>query len=193
MIELPKEWICLGKKKLSADDFNPIQNRDDLLLKPAGGLWICPYTPNDEYISPWHEWCTNENFRQDREGTIIALSEELRVYVIDSQRDLIAFIDEVGEAKKMKGLEHFKLWKCPDYEEAAKEYDLIYLTERGQWATHLPLINPEYTLYGWDCACALVLSFSIVESQREIRITFPEDSEKSQTHLTVLQQIIVDE
>jgi len=164
-----KEWICLGKTKLEQEKFSPICNIP-LFVKPEGGLWLSPYTPKEKFVSPWHEWCNSARFLSNEvlEGVIVTLTKDAKLYIIDSQRDLVKLIDEVGEAESIPEFE-FKFHKIPNFEVAAKKYDGIYLTWRGQGETRIPWKNPQYNLYGWDVASALVLHFDVIKSQREFK------------------------
>ena len=45
-----------------------------------------------------------------------------------------------------------------DFEAMAKDYDVIKLTDEGQWKTRLT--NP--SLYGWDCECILIMNPDVV-------------------------------
>jgi hypothetical protein len=164
-IDRPKQWIILGKKQLRKSLFNQIENIPHF-LKPKGGLWISPYTPQRRYKSDWERWCTEESFGDYNCGVLLTLPNNMRVYIIDSQKDLMEFILEVGVNKDIE--EWFTIWKIPDYEKAAEKYDLIYLTEKGERETRLPWKNRKYSLYGWDCGSGILLNYRI-KSQRPIK------------------------
>lgn len=149
--------------------FEPIQNRPDAVLKPYGGLWVSPYVRNRKYKSHWHEWCEQNKFMTCTEGTIIRLQDNLNVYIINSQIDLMKLIEEVGEYNPFPDIGFDFMWKTVDFEEAAKKYDLIYLTRQGISQTRLPFINSKYNLYTWDVSCGLMLNWCI-KSQTAIKL-----------------------
>lgn len=166
---IPKQWLCLGKTQILENIFDPIQNRPDGILKPFGGLWISPYTPNEEYMSPWHEWCEQEKFMTSDEGSIITLHNNLKVYIINSQIDLMSLIDEIGEYKPFPDFDI--MWKTINFEEVAKRYDLIYLTQKGINQTRLPFQNHKFNLYTWDVSCGLMLNWCIKsQSPTKVRV-----------------------
>ena len=92
MITVPKTHIILGITELNKEKFIPVKNRS--FIKPTGGLWASPYTPNNEYVSAWHEWCSHESFGSGMsdDSIVIKLKDKAEIFVIDSQRDLIDFL-----------------------------------------------------------------------------------------------------
>jgi hypothetical protein len=183
-VAVAQKWISLGKAPLLKDMFDSIENIP-LFPKPSGGLWICPYHPQRKFKSAWQKWCSENNFREYKIGSIITLPKNTRTYIIDSQKDLIQLIDEVGSSPEC---ELFPFWKIIDFEKASKRYDLIYLTEKGQHETRIPWNNREYNLYSWDVCCGLLLNYKI-RSQKPIRLPFsPEESKIAQTDFLDLQQ-----
>lgn len=174
--KLPTHWLCSGKTQLTNSLFETIRNKP-CFLKPDGGLWISPYTPRKRFKSDWLEWCYDASFRDYKQGVILTLPNNTKIYTIDSQKDLMSFIDEVGLNKEP---DWFTYWKIPNFEKAAEKYDAIYLTKKGQRDTHIPWKNPEYTTYGWDCESMLLLKYKI-KSQRPIILdSFLEESQKAQ-------------
>jgi hypothetical protein len=146
--------------------FYPIKNIP-FFIKPSGGLWLSPFTPLRKFKSGWHEWCFDIWGESYESGSIITLPNNTRTYIIDSQRDLIDFIDDVGIPIESQMFSHF--WKIPDFEKAAEKYDMIYLTEKGQRDTRHPWANREYNLYGWDVHGGILLNYK-VRSQRPIKL-----------------------
>lgn len=164
VMKMPKRHIILGKTELSKDKFIPIKNRIGF-VKPEGGLWASPYTPNKEYISAWHEWCVGEDFSSglSNNAVIIDFKEDIKFFVIDSQEDLMELFNIVGEAQDELTSIISSVWKVPNFEIAADIFDVIYLTEEGQWKTRMPFKNHEYSLYGWDCESILIMNFDCIE------------------------------
>ena len=173
-IKVPRQWLCMGKTQILDNMFEPIQNRPDRVLKPYGGLWVSPYVRNGKYKSHWHEWCEQNKFMTSTEGTIIRLQDNLNVYIINSQIDLMKLIEEVGEYNPFPGL-GFEPWKTIDFEEAAKRYDLIYLTRQGLNCTRLPFMNQKFNLYTWDVSCAILFHFGCIKGQFPTKVRAPEE------------------
>ena len=162
---LPEKLLVIGKSELSEDKFISIKNRQNF-IKPEGGLWTSPYTPNNQFYSAWHEWCSNEDFSSglSGDGVLIELNEDALYYVIDSQEDLIDFIKIVGrQGSEIEKLVGYEMWIIPDWENASKMFDVIYLTQNGAWETHMPMEKSRYNLYGWDCETCLIMNYSSIE------------------------------
>jgi hypothetical protein len=162
---LPKQLIILGKKELSKEMFQPIQNIESF-VKPEGGLWASPYTPNKEYVSAWHEWCDgNMDNWLSNDAVIITLKEEAMYYCIDDQDDLQDIVDIVGEQESiLNQVSRMKFATYINFEEASKTWDVIYLTENGAWKTHMPMERRHLNLYGWDCESCLIMNWDAIES-----------------------------
>lgn len=163
-IAIPNKLITMGIKELSKDKFKEVENRQDF-VKPYGGLWSCPYTPSDEYVSAWHEWCDCEMPEWiSNDSVIITLKHDTNFWCIDSQDDLENLIEMVGEQESyMEKLTGFKMTRYIDFEEAKKMFDVIYLTKKGAIKTHLPMERNELNLYGWDCESCLILNYDCIE------------------------------
>lgn len=128
--------------------------------KPSGGLWTSTYDP--AYGSAWVVWCEAESWGVEaRPGHTWLLhpSETARIYTVDSREDLVRLIDEVGYGKlraEPGGPElpfEPMFFKYPNYEEMARRYDALHLTDEGRCATHLSLYPPN--LWGWDAESLL--------------------------------------
>ena len=157
-------YIILGKKELNKEKFKSVKNRIGL-NKPEGGLWASPYYPNNEYISGWHEWCTSEmeNWLSN-DSVILELKDDARIYIINSQEDLINLMCIVGVAKDELTLNlGLKRFASPDFEKASQVFDAILITEEGQWKTRFSDDKCDYNLYGWDCESILILNYDCVE------------------------------
>jgi hypothetical protein len=145
--------ISLIDTELSKDLFIPVKNRLGL-NKPEGGLWSCPYTPNNKYISDWHEFCM-EQFRDGlkEKAAIFDFKSNTRIYTVNSLRDLnelyISYEHNVGE---------YALFNTLNYEELSKYFDIIYLTPKGQSETRFTTPG----LYGWDIESCLIMNFDCI-------------------------------
>lgn len=108
----------------------------------SGGLWTCPLDP--ECASAWWKWCLDENFdHHSLHGSVWGLQvlPSAKIYKIHTHDDLIWLQSQ------------YPLQNRVDYSAVARDYDGIWLTNDGQWATRLPEKGPD--LYGWDCECVL--------------------------------------
>lgn len=152
---LKQKYISLGMNDISKDKFNNnlINNG---INKPYGGLWNCKYTPNKEFVSAWEEFCTKECFCDDtiNSGVIFNLKNNTRVYVIDTLSDLINLADEYSQESILP------FTKLLDFTKIAKDFDCIYLTDRGQCETRF---SREVSLYGWDVESLLILNFDCID------------------------------
>lgn len=109
--------------------------------------------------------CVNEDFESglSNDSVIIDFKDDVKFFVIDSQEDLIELINIIGEATSELIKIIPSIWKIPNFEVAAEVFDVIYLTNEGQWKTRMPFQNHEYSLYGWDCESTLILNFDCIE------------------------------
>ena len=110
-------------------------------VKPNGGIWTSPQ--GSTY--GWREWCASESFGSaDAQEFTLTPKPGTRVAVIDSLADLEALIafypseDIIGKP-------------VLDFEAMARDYDGLWLTEEGQWATRMTTPG----LYGFDMECIL--------------------------------------
>lgn len=164
-MEIPKQ-VWMGTERPREEQMDPIENRDDLVSKPYGGLWTSPI--DSEF--GWLDWCEMEDFfRSDEDEYLYEFivdndDDDVLVYTIDCEYDLNALLDlfERDDIQKRS----FQLFAPLDFEALATVYDGIYLTENGQRETRLT----EPSLNGWDCECVLWLDwcFSDVEYIKEV-------------------------
>lgn len=155
-----KEFIILNKSEIVKENFKPPKNHFPF-SKLTGGLWASTYRPGDKYISAWHKWCCDEEFCEiTGDAVILRLKPNSNIFIIESKDDLISFIHTVGEVIKEDF--PFVVNHVPNFEEAAKWYDAILLTERGQRATSEYSKQPLYNLQGWDCESLLILNFDCI-------------------------------
>jgi hypothetical protein len=164
---IPKHWLHIGTNQITIEGFQPIIN-DPLFPKPIGGIWASPFQLGESYYSQWHEFSDYVWGNNKREkGVVFTLHNHARVYVIDSQKDLIQLIDKVGMVEN-----HFPLLKkvILDFEKAKELYDVIYLTKEGQSQTRYPMTNRDYNLMGWDCESCLILNPMTIKNQVTVSI-----------------------
>jgi hypothetical protein len=141
--------IHFGSNEFQPEKFKPIQNIG--WNKPNGGLWTSPI----DSTWGWLDWCNNEGFRtQSLESSFkLKLKVGSKIALIDSESDL----------RKLHLYKGYLNQLLPDFERLSKEYDAIWLTERGQIDTrHSHPAN----LYGWDCETIFIMSpdcFNIVK------------------------------
>jgi len=164
MIKIPKSHIIIGKKELNKEEFKLIKN--NLGNKPRGGLWASPYHPDKEYISGWHEWCSSEmDHWLSNDSVVLEIKEDARIFTIDSQDDLIEFIKIIGIAEdELTKTLKFKMLSYPDFEKVSQIFDVVYLTEEGQWDTRFSNNGCDYNLYGWDCESILILNYDCIKT-----------------------------
>lgn len=146
---------------LTADPahWRPIRDIGTGWVKPKGGtgLWTSPVTARTPDGAPadsaWLEWCRAEmdTDTADQYLTEIAPAPTARLLLIDSQAHLAAIIDRYPAAQNP----HIHRAGYPDWPAMAADWDGVYLTDQGQWATRLPDTGPD--LYGWDMESCLWL------------------------------------
>ena len=131
----------------------------DRFNKPTGGLWSSTYTPLADEDSKWIEWC-KDNCQEDwvgKHSILLEIKSNARIFTIDSQDDLLNLY-------RLYPRVTFCDQKYIDYYEVQKDWDIIHLTEDGEWVCRHPRIytglnkNIELSLYGWDCESSLILN-----------------------------------
>lgn len=121
--------------------FIPIKN--DLWVKPRGGLWTSPLSSRHS----WYRFCLENNFRLDELTIWFDLRLVGRWVTINGQHDL----------QQLPWLFRGMMSSGPDFEEILRQgYDAIHLTELGEWRTRDPLLRRH--LLGWDCESVLILN-----------------------------------
>lgn len=171
LINMPKQLIFLGKKELLENKFNKIKNLE-YRNKPLGGLWTSEYTPNNEFVSSWHEWCKYEMPHWiSNDAIILSLKKDTKYFVINSQNDLKELINIVGENDfSNEEVKKLKRFTSINFEKASQLYNVIYLTKNGAYETHMPLKNFELNLYGWDVESQLIMNYDCIESWEYIKL-----------------------
>lgn len=146
-----KTQVILNDIQLNKNLFKPIKNAHH--IKPKGGLWSSTYTPDEKYVSEWHEFCGEEfNNKLTKYMSIFEFKNNTKVYQIDDYDDLACLYNQYSYRYK----DYFDFL---DYEKLSEKFDVINLTSRGQWETRLT--NP-YHLYGWDVECCLIMNFDCI-------------------------------
>lgn len=152
------QYLIMGINEINKELFNSIKNC--IYTKPTGGLWASPYTPNKEFKSDWIRWCSSEmpdwlsNY-----GVLITLKSNSKGIMIDNYLDL----NKLHNA--YPGDYSFNL-PCINFEAIAREYDVIYLSRKGEIETRYT--QPSF--YGWDCECILMMNLECIESWEYIEI-----------------------
>lgn len=157
-----------------------IQNTTQRCLgkKPLGGIWLSPV--NSEWS--WEDWCAENNFADCSQYTRVEMLTSLeRALIIDQYEDLDKLPWYVMYPEMPM------LGEGVDFEQVKQSgVDVIYLTERGQLATHHPFFaagrdmevameellkgaRPR-DLHGWDCESLLVLDSRAVLDWRITRV-----------------------
>ena len=123
-------------------------------IKPDGGMWC---TSGEQ---TWKQWCVENNFLPDDplEVFTIPMRPETSLLVIDSHKDLIRALDQFGIERPEWSLPSTPPARVLNFEQVAKKFDAIWLTEAGQWETRCPTgWNENDNLYGWDLETVLML------------------------------------
>lgn len=156
------KFLTIGIENIDKNKFVAPKNRD--FIKPAGGLWASPYTPDEEYSSVWHEWCDFNMPGWIKEyGVVFELKSDTKILVIDSLEDLKNCCTKYGI--------NTSLGKVLDFEKIAINYDCIFLTTNGEISTRY---EHEYSLYGWDVESLLVLNIDCVFNSYKVNIDLPD-------------------
>lgn len=130
--------IHYGSKIFNPELIKPIKNVN--WVKPDGGLWTSPIDSK----WGWKDWCDCEKFRIcDKENSItLKLYDWAKICIINSVSDL-------------NNLPYYKNhMRHLDFEKIAENYDVIWLTEKGETKTRWS----DPGLYGWDCESVLILN-----------------------------------
>lgn len=173
-MDLPKLWLHIGNTHLFKEQFKPIRNQIGL-MKPIGGIWASPFIFGDKYYSDWERFSESvwEN-DEKKEGTLITLRKNARIYTIDTKEDIIRLIDEIGEIENpLSSVFPLLFSKQIDFEKMSSRYDAIYLTKSGLMNTKRNFSQEQFNLYGWDCECCLILNYDIILRQTGIVLEKP--------------------
>lgn len=171
-MNIPTQWLHIGTHIIDKEQFKPIKNIP-LFPKPDGGIWASPLQLNETYRSDWHQFCMGVwGKTMNQKGVVFSFKRNSRFYVIDTHKDLIGLTEKTGIATDAltEQLSVFMKRSHVDFEKATKLYDVIYLTQQGQYETRTPFQNREYNLYGWDCESCLILNPDVIETQLPISL-----------------------
>ncbi len=139
-MKLTQTWVGVD---FDPRRINPIVNKWPSEAKGSGGLWTC--SGNE-----WWDWMTEETswIKDDTKMYRLTIEvDEDRKIVIETYGDLERLIQVFGYASTHSAM--LSMSRYPDWEKVFQSYDVVEMTEKGQWATRLSL---PYSLYGWDVA-----------------------------------------
>jgi len=169
-ITVPKQWLHIGHNRIEPQKFDTIRNIP-LSNKPIGGLWASPLQLDTHYRSEWHEFSVNVWGKMKHPyGTVFSIKKTARIFIIDSQEDLINLFTEIGEAENPYVHLLPKDYLFLDFEKASQRYDVLFLSNKGQARTRRPLYKEEYNLYGWDSECCLIMNPDVIQRQLPIKL-----------------------
>lgn len=136
--------------------------------KPIGGLWGSPLAIRGKFASPWHEWCYYEMPHWILEDCVtFELKEDTRIYEIDCLEDLEILVSNYKIPTTPETEIITRLESLLDFEKIARDYDAIYLTDRGEASTRFSVPS----LYGWDCESILILNFDCITNFKNEKLT----------------------
>lgn len=130
--------------------------RNDGHTKPIGGLWLSPVGADGR--TAWQSWCAGEDYDPYRGKPARAHRVELRP---DAR---VAKIDSAADLDALAGAYPAQDRSPLNFEALAGDFDAVWLTDRGQWATRFrdgdlrDIGGSAPNLYGWDIESVLVLN-----------------------------------
>lgn len=160
------KYISSIKGDFSKTKFKKVTN-NYFFAAPFGGLYAATYDPRLKYKTEWNRYCKNNNLEY-KKHIIFELKKEAKIYVIDSQKDLIDLVELVGKVKNNCMDIGFQI--VPDFEAAAKLYDAIYLSHNGQIETNIPKSNRQYNLYEWKTETLYLMNYDIIKGWKTINV-----------------------
>lgn len=119
---------------------------DIKFIKPKGGLWTSPLRYDGDRLTGtgWTDWCNSEEFGNPSAPiTLIHPNPDAAVYLIDTAEDLKALEQAYWQPSDYP----ISMFPQLSWEAVAADFDAIWLTDGGQWATRFSTPG----LYGWDC------------------------------------------
>ena len=145
-------------------------------VKPEGGLWTSSFNPEYKWLSDWGYWCSCEMPEWiGNDGILIDIKRTARIAQIKDMNDLkhyfkrYPFIRYTEDGWGNKEISCFS-GRCLDYESMRRDFDIIHLTEQGQYKTRMP-VNPyrNLNLYGWDCESSLMFN-NVINNYQNIPV-----------------------
>jgi len=125
--------------------------RNDLFVKPLGGVWLSP-------PGAWVQWCRGEDWDepdakvdQPFDRALLADHKFVVIDTLQDLKDLMVFYEYEWPTERKAQFGLLSEMRFLDFEALACDFDGIYLTDAGQWATRLS--DPK--LYGWDLESVL--------------------------------------
>lgn len=151
----------------SADAFDPVENTEDMPVKPRGGLWTSTLREDatGRPACAWLEWCRAEHYGPHPDAHVWALDvpDDVRVFTVDGLADLATLLDEFARDDVDDRLA--ESFAAPDYEALrGAGYDGVRLTDRGQRETRFSRPG----LYGWDVESTLWLTWPDPEAVEDL-------------------------
>jgi hypothetical protein len=165
-------FVHNGREPFHPQLFTPVQNQHDFGFpnqKPIGGMWLSPYTPDEEYVSDWVHWASMNYTIHDH--NYLYDVDMSRVYVINAYEDLRSLLDRfpLSPPPKMDFL-----GRGLDFESISKEYSGIFVTPSGIVKCKHPWLSLEKCsirdihLSSWDVSSLLLFDPSVLTFVREL-------------------------
>ena len=190
-------YINHRKENLDLDMVKPVVNNIGCIKPNSGGLWSAPYTPEQEYISKWHEFKAQDwdeeyygLYEEAHLATSFKLNADSRILTINNYSDLAdamakyftivveeysVFVEDPFPYGTYYNYERLKIVHALDFEAIAKDYDAIHLTEDGEIATRSPL-GKTLSLSGWDIESMFILNSECIDEDSIQEIEIPRTS-----------------
>ncbi len=151
----------------------PIKNKEQYGIKPASGTGVWASTILDEKegcMSDWHRWMAWDMPSWiGHEGIQLWIKRTARVYMVDTEQDYKALIKSYPACTFSNNgwgqLEPDEDGGCVDFVKMSQDFDIFWLTERGQADTRYGRHN----LYGWDAESSLILN-NVIERFKKVTI-----------------------
>lgn len=134
------------------------------------------YKPQETWYCDWYLWCKTDQPDWITENSILLyINPNARILKIDSTEDLQCVLEEYPYVKFGKW-QSFRLY--PNYKLIRKDYDIVWLTDRGQADTRNSTnYRGGVDLYGWDCESSLMLN-NVVAKFKYFKILPPKEEQE---------------
>lgn len=122
---------------------------DSFCNKPVGGLWGCRG-------NEWHDWCVAEDFHLEKLKQVFywKLTEDCRLYSIETQQDFIHLIDSYGN-NRYDSIDYLAMKQ--DYDAVEVVGNVVYELRYGIQSTGHNFIDL-MGLNAWDVPSICVLN-----------------------------------